>query len=560
LLETGLAVEGDYEGLIAARGTDNLPIISQQERAFVSLKDKRWSLQDALLLYGTLSQVQQYVGTPGSEKWTSNSLELTRKRKIGGQSSLHKLYVAFIFLERTSDKLQLSGRGVNAFSEATRWLVQFASKKDGLRVKGICNSTGARSDGDCKLSLALFQGDDQSNLMLKSKASSVASELHKLRQYASLGSALLYLAAKRSGQGRTLTEVCAAFGTFAIVSGKFNRIEEEALVRPKFCSKAMQELKAVLPEVFVLPPSSALGNTQELGASLTPVKSEAVKSEPHQLMRVSSASSTFMVVSSLLPVKSEYTPEMEVQKASSTAISTEESALADLITRMSSSLHLPQSAICAATSVAIQCSRDAQLTPHNKTKITTIDGSGHIRPHRKRPRSNQQTETIPDVIAVSSILLVCTAGGMMQRLARQALAQAPALECKKEVEMKSMSNPLDDQEDPSVENLDESIKSNSKSLGPPVKTTDTKQAAFNSWIAWSNQPPWHRDVAKLEQCAGLPRSVIKTYYSNSLHPRRSYFLGTAAKSAEGHDGGGADRGALLRSVVMAVPLMTLRNL
>jgi len=532
--ENGIEVNGDYEGLMRQRGeefpsTRKRAAIGDQEEeehAFISLKDKKWSLSDAIILYGTLEQVQQWsTSTPSSaDEWTQSTLEterahLTKKCDASRRTSLQKLHMTFTILEKAALKLDLNGPANPTFSESISWLLKFVAKTDGIRIKGISSSGSSSLAGinttESALSLSLLgtglQGliSTSSASSKKSKSSPLTMEIHRLKQYASLGAAILYLSAKRTGVGRTLTEVCSAFGTYQVI-GKSNGVasggqQAEVLVRPKYCSRAMQELRTAIPEIVEpIRRGGGLATTQDLAATLPSTSLPEVKLEEG--------------VDHEAPVK-EVTPNYDDQLPSpaaetslplpikSSEVNSEEAALADLILRMAKSLNLPPCAISAATSVAIQCVRDinaSSVTVKSSTqsKPPSIESS-HIRPRQRRRLSAtpRQSKDTPEIIAVGSILLICTAGGTMQRLANQALSA-----------------------DTAVRNA--------------------------SWSTWQNQPSWHRDISQLEQFSGVPRKTIISYYSTTFHPRRSYFLSVASKKSDD----------LIHNIVTAVPLMSLRNL
>jgi len=630
----GIAVDGDYEGLITRRQEDQEPqnmmvpttkkssAPSAHEKAFQSLKDKKWSLTNAILIYGTLDQVQQWAHSAAptnTEEWTETTLEAERvnhakKFDVATRTSTHKLYMAFTILEKAAHKLELNGASNKTFREAVGWFIKFVSKNDGLRVKGISSGSSSLAGVNVKesaLSLSLLGSQGMVPAAVsssKSNSSSLATELHRLRQYASLGSAILYLSAKRTGVGRTLIEVCSAFGTYTVINSNIkmdssamdrsNR-EAEPLVRPKYCSRAMQELRAVLPEV-VLPSGGGgggLATTQEMAATLPsstspsdlPMKTEEearalpVKVTPSYGLPEAPSSTSFTPTAASFPapVKSEYIPNAESsasRNSSHTVNNTEEAALADLLSRMGTSLNLPTCAISAATAVAIQCARDARASAQAlpSKRNNSSNGKAHLRPGQRRVKpSRQSKDAAPDVIAIASLLLVCTAGGTMQRLARQALSNAVSTSSSTgnqkfkstEGTQNNMSNPLDDLQD----ELSPSSTPKSDMIGSTTSTTTSttaasaqlnphatvEQRALSSWTAWNTQQPWHRDVSHMEQCTGVPRKTIIAYYSNVLHPRRSYFLGVAAKKKED---GTAAAGLLLHNIVAAVPLMSLRNL
>jgi len=611
----GIAVDGDYEGLMDRRREEEVPKMvpvnarkkkpaaartrTDYEMALISVKDKKWSLPDAILLHGTFGQVQQFgaVLVPANRgEWTQSTLETERTAHVKKfdatlRASTHKLYVAFTILEKAALKLDLVGMSNATYREAVGWLVKFVNKNDGLRIKGIGSSSLASGvNGKESLSLSLFDSSQNQDGMSsiaslsasksKSKSSSLATELHRYRQYASLGSAILYLSCKRTGIGRTLTEVCLAFGTYQVGEAT------EPLVRPKNCSRAMQELRMVLPEI-VLPsattiPIAALSSSSST-AGMFKMELDAqapVKVTPtYGLPRTSSTSSTASLVASMTPltVKSEYIPNTD-----SIVVNTEEAALADLTCRMGTSLNLPQCAISAATAVAIQCTRDARASAVAAASSTSNskklgNGKSHIRPKRRgrgKHQSSPSTDSSPEVIAVASILLVCMAGGTMQRLARQALSNAAAATSSSSLSSRtynSMSNPLDDLKDDLSSSMVTSdatgttatsnAKSNVQANNNCNNNHDNaKQKALSSWTAWNNQPSWHRDVSHMEQCTGVPRRTIISYYSNNVHPRRLYFLGVSIKSEEEDETAMSAGVGLLHNIVAAVPLMSLRNL
>jgi len=537
--DDGIEVNGDYEGLMRQRGeefpsTRKRAAIGDQEEeehAFISLKDKKWSLSDAIILYGTLEQVQQWsTSTPSTaDEWTQSTLETERAQLIkkcdaSRRTSLQKLHLTFTILEKAALKLDLNGPTNPTFRESISWLLKFVTKTDGIRIKGISSSGSSSLAGvnttESALSLSLLgtglQGliSTSSASSKKSKSSPLTMEIHRLKQYASLGAAILYLSAKRTGVGRTLTEVCSSFGTYQVVDtsnganspSSDGQQVAEVLVRPKYCSRAMQELRTALPEIVEpIRREGGLATTQDLAATLPSTSLPKVKLEEGADHEASVKEVTPNYGDQLPPSAAETSLPVPIKSECTSEVNSEEAALADLILRMAKSLNLPPCAISAATLVAIQCVRDinASSAVQAKPSVQSKPSSSHIRPRQRRrlsPTPLQSKDTL-EVIAVSSILLICTAGGTMQRLAYQALSNDTA-------------------------------------------------AQNASWSSWQNQPSWHRDISQLEQFSGVPRKTIISYYSNTFHPRRSYFLSVASKKSN----------ELINNIVTAVPLMSLRNL
>ena len=535
----GLTCGGDYEEIM---GQDDAVLRPR----VVPLRDRKWVLSDAILLFGSYDEVSTHLPREGG--WTCPLYEKERKDLFksldaASRSTANKLYIAFSLLYRAVNILELS----RILPEMSEWMVEYAKKRE-LKVKGI-----PREGKEFTLSLINHQD-------LKK-----CPDLHKIRQYASLSSAIIYLSAKRNGKGRTLTEICEAFGT--VSSGG----KEDALVRPKFCSKAMGELRSVLPGVVAGKAASAASSVATMSSSssavaastsavqnpmTTPIKSESRTSFNDAAPSIVSLSST----TSLAPI-SDMSNHNIVNDDSSvnTSIvpSSETEALADLTSRLASSLNLPQCAIAAAVSIAVQCSNDATVSTPTPTKSTR-----QIRPPIRRGKGNSslfiksrgvkrpsgisavlKQEGSSDLIAAASILLICMAGQKMQTLARQAVNNSNEnnnLSTKSEEilqqqyesmdDIASLSNPLDDLTDEiSSCNQPPEIESSKTSSLTLLNTSPKKPPPIKSWTAWNHQPPWHREVSQIEKCSGVSSKNIISYYSNVLHPRRSHFLDVARK-------------------------------
>ncbi len=660
-----VAEGGDYEGLMmrqrqespliasstttkmtATMTTDDTTENDQDERAYASLQHPKWSLSNAILLYGTLEQVQNHLLPSHSSHissgstdedgggWTQHQLDLERhdcKTRIDAntRTSLRQLYIGYELLERAARALDLYGGGKNGggsfsnvtFRQAVATLIKFVIKNDGLRIRGIPSgglssmSTLSIGDGDATsstaLSLSLFGGEgmawsaifdaESPSTLLRSssKSTSPSTILHRLRQYAALGSAILYLAAESTGVGRSLTEVCSAFGAFAVVipikndknaglfdigEGRRGGTAEEPLVRPKYCSRAMQELRAALPDVVNPLPQDGISVRNELKASSTPPPSKRPLDMATTYGHTSVTGECIPEVPSSNIIDHGY-----IASCPTTVVATGDAALADLTTRMANSLGLPPIAIQAATMTAIQCARDARAS--SATKLTKTQqhhfhcskrriDRPHIRPSQRSKKSTAGTllDESPDVIAISSILLVCTAGGTMKRLARQAvnsLASSPSSSSSSvPFEVEEMSENLNDD---FLVVPEESDYSRSREANSPNMSVEERNNAsahptnsvLSSWVAWNDQPAWHRDISQLEQCTGISRKIIVSFYSNVIHPKRLFLLGVMSKLKQGRGTSTskgtttttmAESAGLLHNIVAAAPLMSLRNL
>ncbi len=124
---------------------------------------------------------------------------------------------------------------------------------------------------------------------------------------------------------------------------------------------------------------------------------------------------------------------------------------------------------------------------------------------------------------------------------------------------------------------EESHYSSSREANISIKSVDAthntsahpKNSIRSSWVAWNDQPAWHRDISQLEQCTGISRKIIISFYSNVMHPRRLFLLGVISKLKQGYGTSTfnrtttttmAESAGLLQDIVAAAPLMSLRNL
>jgi hypothetical protein len=583
----GVGCEGDYEELI---GRD-------PKQQVLTPLSRKWVVTDAILLHGSLEEVQSHI--PREELWTESSLEKERKQLFKSldatsRSAASKLYVAFALLSRSASKLELD----RLLPEMTRWLMDYAKKRE-LKVKGISKESG---DG---YTLSLLDHEKVSPLTKKTEGCS-NGDMHRIKQYASLCSAIIYLSAKRNGKGRTLAEVCGAFGTFC--SGE--KGEKEPLVRPKYSSKAMQEFRVILPGVIAAGSTitaTALSDGRAEGglkpaAAVTPSSPvfTPIKTESRAFFNKGSTSvvslSSSCTTSSIVPLD---TSSNNGSRDTNRRIisNTEDEALADLTSRMARSLDLPPCATLAAVAIAVQCSSDSTTPAAPKSRSIPIRPPIR-RGNRKNSlfiqnkgskRSNGGAllkKGSPDVIAAASILLVCMAGQKMQTLSRQAAkgsSEPKPTEQPLAEPSAALSNPLDDlaEELSSKElSIDTASMKTSISVQSSSNNNATRQTSSEAWVAWNHQPPWHREVSQIEQCTGVSSKTIISYYSNVLHPRRSYFLGVAQKRVDagdlteyehlcprkriktehGAEESSQDFTSLLRNIATAAPMISLRGL
>lgn len=190
----------------------------EAERAQAILQAEKWSLGRAILLHGTAAE------QTGESDLEADRDDLLRRMDSRLKRAASDLYTAYNILRQSAQKLNLPDR---VSTDATNTLCEYASQKDGFLVRGIASrlttSSGSESPSHQKEALEKLR------------------EYNKLKQISSLGAALLYLTGRKHGCSRSLKEVCSVFPHPQSPT-------EEGFIKPKHCSKAMNELRSQFPD------------------------------------------------------------------------------------------------------------------------------------------------------------------------------------------------------------------------------------------------------------------------------------------------------------------------
>mmetsp|Transcript_21078 Transcript_21078/g.29757 ORF Transcript_21078/g.29757 Transcript_21078/m.29757 type:complete len:710 (+) Transcript_21078:130-2259(+) len=474
-------------------------LIQEEEdahRAQEALNSDRWSLERAILLHGTdEEQITKNHHDAHHHPFDREAErdELLQRLDKPMKRSASDLYQAYSMLNYAFRKLHLPER---VLREAITMLCKYAARKDGFSVRGVSSRLSTKDSGNEKGEKKQPPTKEETEAMDRLR------EFNKAKQMASLGSALLYLTARNLGWARPLAEVCSSF----------HQKEDDAdtnaskpdttgtAIKAKHCSKAINEIKGLFPD-YVRPvpvpamnmKRTALANTNSRGTS-----------------------------GAILDV-----------------IST--GNFVDYATRK---LDLPPVALASIRSLVAHC---------RKEQINSGVDSG----------------TKLSIICASVTYFVCSAGATMQKLAQQAessrsavpvLPRAASLESdrptkrqkteaipvvKKEEEkpeiLSSMpkSSAVFDGDGSSVVSETSSSSTNSDDINikqeavfdvfshAPVDEDPAAKQEYEArriWDAWSEQMPWSRTVAVVEQSCGVSRKQITEHYKKHMYPQRQQFL------------------------------------
>jgi len=239
--------EGENEPDIGIRpdhdqAVENNILKEEEDAAHHALYGDKWSLERALTLHGDASEQVAHL----------NREDLLKTMDSISKKAASSLYQAFSILKEGYNALHLPDR---VLQESSHMLVQYATRKDGIRVTGVSS----------RLSENRNVTKDHAEVSEKLR------DFNRRKQSSALACALLYLTARNLGFTRTLQEVVNSF----------------SLIKTKHCSKAIAELKQVFPDFAkhsTLPQAGLVEHaTRKL--ELPPVATACVQYLVHHLER-----------------------------------------------------------------------------------------------------------------------------------------------------------------------------------------------------------------------------------------------------------------------------------
>mmetsp|Transcript_25652 Transcript_25652/g.56161 ORF Transcript_25652/g.56161 Transcript_25652/m.56161 type:complete len:753 (-) Transcript_25652:2180-4438(-) len=470
---------------LASIGREHLELAQKEEDAAhldsAIILANKYSLDRAVLLYGTHDE-QRYDNSfhPMIGSQTRDIEEereqLNKKLDSVQRSAAADTYRASRILLHAARTLDLPDRAID---EATAMLCKYAAVKNGFRVRGVSSQS--------KAATSMEQLTKQRNR-------------NKERQMASLGSAFIYLSAKKLGQGRSLKDVCASFRREHTPKN-----EEEAgdndIIKAKHCSRAMTEIKVLFPEY---------------------VKSVACPTAASQTRSTGNAASN-----------GETSLSLSAAGLGSVFSHRNETEVNTLVDSAGHKLNLSPSAITAIQRLAVHCLKE---------QMKLGNGSG----------------TKPTTLCAALTYLVCLAGSSMQNLARQALAPSEGSQTKRKhvrarevsrsakkkqkrevVELAECTMKIETEESCSVARTavdekatpikNEKVAEFDVMSHAPVKMKEevmskSEQETIEVWDAWYSQKSWSREVGAIAEAYSASQGVTVDYYKKHVHYRRKQLL------------------------------------
>lgn len=469
------SVRPDYDRLL-------LQEEEQAQRTKDALYAEKWSINRAILLHGQGEESSTHgplhYGEEGRE-------ELLQQLDAPLQKAAADLYQAYTMLQAASQKLHLPDRVLH---EATAMMCRYATSRDGITVKGV--------------SSRISPTNKDSSTLDKKEAAERLREYNRQKQAGALGSALLYLTARKLGWERSPVEVCSSFQPQDGLKGA------DTFIKPKHCYCAMNEVRAVFPHYH----GHSTGNLND----------------DH-------------------------------------AVSATDS-IGNFVEHATRKLELPPVAVASIRTLVQQYRRE-QIESETKsmTKLSTI--------------------------CASISLFVCLAGASLQRLAQQA-QNSESITFKRQRplgfdndERSSKRTRLEEEVVPFDEGS-ATVPGTPKDVFVPSSEEPGTQAfdAFSHspnedplsekkqyemrriWDAWSEQMPWFRSIARIEQSCGVSRNAVLSFYKAKIFPRRHALLDVlqvgASNSKDANDSMLKDTplaSVLLKKITAAAPLMSSKG-
>lgn len=501
---------------IARQRIDDL---QSSEKMLVS---EKWSLDRALLLHGSDDEIpDRYTGGAKPRDLEQERDSLLKRMDISQRKASADLYKNYSLLRGAIRRLNLQ-QNVGIVAEAMDVICKYVNLKGAFTVKGVSTkiSTSPASVSPAK-SKRIIEDHRKYN---------------KARQMASLGAAFIYLICKKNGLGRTLAEICASLhfeDVDSSTSRKQSALQSQTFIKAKHCSKAMAEIRSLMPE-YVQSVTMATGKPTVIQSSSNTI---AVKSESNSL-----------------------------------ALSTSIAPHAASVCASGSSNY----ATTSATNLVEHTMRKLQLSAASIASITNLVIYA---------KENIEDGNKPAVLVAAIAYLVCDAGAIMQKLAKQATimkdeTKINIVESNNKSERKRKHIRPAGHRHPSSKKrrvgqskafiplkvTSTDIDSQPSSVTPEPEPFDAlshsveekkSSSPFPSWSEWNRQKSWGRSFEQIRACCSVSFAAMKDCYSKQIYPIRKELLIVLQKSfIQNTNLDGCEVDIMIGNIAAAAPLMS----
>ena len=553
----------DYEHLVQEQER----LVLQQRQALYASK---WSLDRAKLLF------ESRTTTHSHHHHLDQSMEDIEKDPVLYQAA-HDLFAGYTMICHACTKLHLS---MAVMDEAAALLSQYAARRDGLKVRGIATTTTSSSNTviptsstnhnkhNALMITKRWGRPNQTTRTITNHSNHHPSSSHRdktefelqedkeairqmnqVRQMASLCAGIVFWIARYRNKPRTIMAVCDSM---------------DDKVSKKMLSRALQELKQIVPELARLPAATATTTTApSLLFSLPP---------PTHI------SNTTVPAAICVQQNHHHHQQQSIQQQQRSTVSNHSSSIdvsaiesiVNIIEHALQKLHLPPVAEASVRYLVLHpC-----FSPSNDIAPTTT------MPSHQFHHAATLAKNVP-VQCAALTYLITMVGRTMQQLAKQAhdndqqkhkrnhpnkrLANISHSDMENKKIKRTMPSQDDDTDEAQLSDnlmsfdlfadnvpMDKStpdsfdITGQHAQISTPTSSSSSSSSSMvlaehrayemrRMWDAWSEQLPWDRSLTQIEQSTKVASKNVVEYYKQHVHPHRFMLLETLRDSMKGTD-------------------------
>lgn len=459
--------------------------IKLQESSTTAASIDKWSLDHALLLFNTDQERHQDL-PPRLQRELEQRREDLRQRLSPTEKQASKdLFLAYSMLQSACQALALAS---TVEQECIQIMTQYASKVNGFHVKGATSRT-------------LIQGTSTTDPKAKTKQ----LQMHnKIRQIGALNAAILYTVSRRSGHGRSLLKLCQAVEETCRKQVHVSPLTKDLIVKPKACSKAMEQLKLHFPSLVEAPSPQATTSSET--QPLDHPAATAANLVPHLAKTLSLPHDAHLMIQAVALQLG------QDQLTLGTSAGTKPSVLCAAATVL----------VCTAGSLMRKLAEQALSRAKAKSQaVSTKSKEGTKSKERKRP-------------AAQSFKTLLESNEKRRKVG----------------EIQSQSKP-DDLYDSL---LPDPVLSNSN-----IAADDQETKILQEWNEWLQQSDWKRTFGEISRASGVTVPILFAFYKPYLYERRSAMLMVANEALVADRRIHSASSAMLRNIASAAPLMTIEK-
>jgi len=516
-----------------------------------SLMHDKWSLERALLLHGSVNEAASALSKALSISDQTNAshskermIEIEKKVILSrmekpDRTASRDLYYAYAILSKTvQKKLKLP---TIIFQECTRYMCQYVSQKNGFHVKGIVSREVTTNSETNSSKIAT-----NTERRRKKKIQEENKENNKEKQMVALIASLIYVTAKKHGVGRSLKDLCLVFESHPQIKSHPTspRTPQKSsnILKPKYVSKAVNELKLVFPELFQSlsnPSLDAANLVQHVGeklllpsAAIGSIRALALHCGKEQMDTGIGAGSRPSIVCA--------------------GVTYFVCRAAEVMQRLAK-----QALLDAEVGKSSTASNEFQygLNGNDDAFDFAVKSSG-----RKRSREKEKAKDVPAYskkrksaestnlgISISTCDVTSNAGISVKKDSFQldvsrknkssvqtdfknneVVESADMQDFYEEIKIKPMavySSNVTSDNDNDNDASTVSTYFDALSSDPIAQTHSNKELeVLQGWFSWSNQSSWSRELTEIGSACDVSKVATIEYYKKVLHPRRSILL------------------------------------